>query len=131
MPSYDAKHNRYYAKQRRSNQVFIVDPAKDEAAGTITLDLKAAGAKFDDVSDSFIAFTSIKGEELVLLDVDHKAALIFNLKGQFVAKSALPKKLKLRAKNYYNGLGYANNMLFIYNESEGEFGTYYGLKVVK
>ncbi len=131
MPSYDAKHKRYYAKQQRSNKVFIVDPDKEEAVGEITLDLKAAGAKLDDVADSFIAFTGIKGEELVLLDVDHKAALVFNLKGKFVAKSALPKQLKLRAKNYYNGLGYANDMLFLYNGSEGEFGTYYGLKVVK
>ena len=31
----------------------------------------------------------------------------------------------------YNGLGYANDMLFVFNENEGEFGTYYGLKILK
>jgi hypothetical protein len=39
--------------------------------------------------------------------------------------------MKLRAQNHYNGLGYSNGMLFVYHENEGEFGTYYGFKVVK
>ncbi|MGQ0443433.1 MAG: hypothetical protein ACT4OH_08360 [Methylophilaceae bacterium] len=131
MPSYDAVNNRYFAKQSRSNKVFIVDSKKREPIGEISLDITKAGAKFDDVSDSFVGYTGVKGEELVLLDVDHKAALIFDISGKFVAKSALPKDLKLRAKNYYNGLGYANDMLFVYHESEGEFGTYHGYKIVK
>jgi len=131
MPSYDAESKHYYCKQSRSNKVLIVDATKREAIGEINLDLAKAGVAFDDISDSFAAFTGIKGEELVLLDIDHKAALVFDLAGKFVAKSELPKDMKLRAKNHYNGLGYTNDMLFVYHESEGEFGTYYGFKIFK
>ena len=97
--------------------------------GEINLDLKSAGVAFDDLSDSFIAATGIDGEELAILDVDHKAVLIFNAKGGYIGKSTLPKDIKLRAQNHFNGLGYTNNLFFIYNESEGEFGTYYGFKI--
>ncbi len=131
MPSYDAESKHYFCKQSRSNKVLIVDATKRESIGEINLDLAKAGALFDDVSDSFVAYTGIKGEELVLLDVDHKAALVFDIAGKFVAKSELPKDLKLRAKNHYNGIGYTNDMLFVYHEVEGEFGTYYGFKIFK
>ena len=131
MPSYDAANKRYFAKQARSDKVFIVDPTQREKVGEITLDLAKAGATFDDVSDAYVAFTGVKGEELMLLDIDHKAALVFDLAGQFVAKSELPKDLKLRSQNHFNGLGYANDMLFVYHENEGEFGTYYGFKILK
>jgi hypothetical protein len=131
MPSYDAENKRYFAKQARSDKVFIVDPKLREKVSEITLDLAKAGAAFDDVSDAFVAYTGIKGEELVLLDIDHKAALVFDLAGKFVAKSELPKELKLRSQNHFNGLGYANGMLFVYHENEGEFGTYYGFKALK
>ena len=131
MPTYDAENQRYFAKQGRSDKVFIVDPKQRDKLGEITLDLAKAGAAHDDVSDLFAAYTGIKGEELILLDIDHKAALVFDLTGKFVAKSELPKDLKLRAQNHYNGLGYANNMLFIYQENEGEFGAYYGFKIMK
>lgn len=131
MPTYDAENQRYFAKQGRSDKVFIVDPKQRDKLGEITLDLAKAGAAHDDISDLFAAYTGIKGEELILLDIDHKAALVFDLTGKFIAKSELPKDLKLRAQNHYNGLGYANNMLFIYQESEGEFGAYYGFKILK
>lgn len=131
MPSYDAQNNRYFAKQERSNKVFIVDPKNREKVGEITLDFTTPNVLHDDISDHFIAYTGIAGNELVLLDVDHKAALIYDLSGKFVAKSELPKDMKLRAQNHYNGTGYANDMLFIYHETEGEFGTYCGFKVVK
>jgi hypothetical protein len=131
MPTYDAESKRYFAKQSRSNKVLIVDPTKREPAGEIALDIAKAGAASDDISDSFVAYTGVKGEELVLLDIDHKSALVFDITGKFVAKCALPQDLKLRAKNHYNGLGYANDMLFLYNDSEGEFGTYYGFKLFK
>ena len=129
MPSFDSKTNRYFAKQKRSGRVIIIDVNDGSKVGEINLDLKSAGVAFDDLSDSFIAATSIDGEELAILDVDHKAVLIFNFKGSFVGKSSLPKDIKLRAHNHYNGLGFANNLFFIYNESEGEFGTYYGFKI--
>ena len=131
MPTYDAANKRYFAKQGRSDKVFIVDPTVREKIGEITLDLAKAGAAFDDVSDGFIAYTGIKGEELLLLDIDHKSALVFDLAGKFVAKSELPKDMKLRSQNHFNGLGYANEMLFVYHENEGEFGTYYGFKIFK
>ena len=129
MPSFDSKTNRYFAKQKRSGRVIIIDVNDGSKVGEINLDLKSAGVAFDDLSDSFIAATGIDGEELAILDVDHKAVLIFNAKGSFVGKSSLPKEIKLRAHNHYNGLGFANNLFFIYNESEGEFGTYYGFKI--
>jgi len=131
MPSYNAEKNHYFAKQERSNKVFIVDPKNREKVGEIALDLEKANALHSDISDHFVAYTGVTGNELVLLDVDHKAALIFDLNGKFVAKSELPKTMKLRAQNHYNGIGYANDMLFVYHENEGEFGTYYGFKVVK
>ena len=131
MPSYDAANKRYFAKQGRSAVVFIVDPKLREKVSEITLDLAKAGAAFDDISDCFVAYTGVKGEELLVLDIDHKAALVFDVTGKFVAKSALPQALMLHAQNHYNGLGYANDMLFVFNENEGEFGTYYGLKVLK
>lgn len=131
MPSYDPENNRYFAKQERGNKIFIVDPKQRTKVGEISLDFDKANVRHDDISDHYVAYSGIKGEELVLLDVDHKAALIFDLNGQYVGKSALPKDMKLRAQNHYNGLGYTNGMLFVYKESEGGFGTYYGLKVVK
>nr|WP_294838280.1 hypothetical protein [uncultured Methylotenera sp.] len=129
IPSYDAEHNRYFAKQAHGNNVFIVDPNSREKVGVIALELDKAGAAHDDVSDSFIAYTAVKGEEFALLDVDHKTVLVFDITGKFVGKSALPKTLKLRANNHYTGLGYANKMLFVFHEPEGEFGTYYGFKI--
>lgn len=129
MPSFDSKTNRYFAKQKRSDKVIIIDASEGNKLGEIHLDLKSASVAFDDLSDNFIASTGIDGEELAILDVDHKAILIFNAKGGYVGKSALPKDIKLRAQNHYNGLGYTNNLFFIYNESEGEFGTYYGFKI--
>lgn len=132
MPFYDAEHDRYFAKQRSGNKVRIVSIKEDKPLGEITLDIESAGAKFNDISDSFIAYTGSKGEELALLDLDHQAILIFDLSGKYVGKSHLPEDgLKLRAKNYYNGLGYANNMFFLYNENEGEFGTYHGYQVIQ
>lgn len=131
MPSYDADSDRYFAKQQRSNIVRIVTQKDEEPIGEITLDIASAGAKLDDISDNFVAYTGSKGEELVLLDLDHKAFLVFDLTGKFIARSAIPKGIKLRAKNYYNGLGYTNNLFFLYNEKETEFGTYHGYQIIK
>jgi hypothetical protein len=131
MPSYNPETNQYYAKQERGNKVWVVETKSREKIGEIALDLKAAGAEHHDVSDHFVGFSGVKGQELVLLDVDHKAVLIFDLNGQYVGRSELPKDLKLRSQNHFNGTGYANDMLFVYHETEGEFGTYYGFKVLK
>src|SRR5450830_277373 len=128
MPTYDATDKLYYAKQERSNVVRIVDLKSREKVGELKLDLTAAGAKPDDISDHYVAYTGLAGEELAVLDIDHKAILVFDKNGQFVGKSALPADLKLRAKNHYNGLGYANGLMFVYYETLGEFGTYYGFK---
>lgn len=131
MPSYNPETNQYYAKQERGNKVWVVETKSREKIREIALDLTAAGAEHHDVSDHFIAYSGVKGQELVLLDVDHKAVLIFDLNGKYVGRSELPKDLKLRAQNHFNGTGYANDMLFVYHEPEGEFGTYYGFKVLK
>jgi hypothetical protein len=131
MPSYNAGKNQYYAKQGRSCKVLVVDLKAKEPISEINLDLAKAGVAFDDVSDYFVAYTGIKGEEFELLDIDHKAVLVFDLSGKYVGKSELPKDLKLRSHNHLNGAGYANDMLFVYHDSEGEFGTYYGFKVQK
>jgi hypothetical protein len=131
MPSYDPVNNQYYAKQEHSNLVFLVDTKQREKVKEIKLDLAKAQAAHDDISDHFVAYTGIAGNELALLDIDHKTVLIFDLNGQYVGKSALPKTLKLRSQNHYTGLGYTNGMLFVFHENEGEFGTYYGFKVVK
>ncbi|HQN65453.1 MAG TPA: hypothetical protein PLR90_02130 [Methylophilus sp.] len=131
MPSYDPGARLYYAKQKRSNKVWIVDPKQREKVGEISLELDKAGVAFDDITDNFVAFTGVKGQELAALDVDHKAVLIFDLGGKFIGKCALPQDLKLRAHNHYNGTGYANSMLFVYHENEGEFGTYHGYRIFK
>jgi hypothetical protein len=129
IPTHNPETNLYYAKQGRSNLVWVIDLNKDEKIEEIKLDLKTAGAQFDDITDYFAAYTGIKGEELALLDVDHKAVLIFDIKGKFVGKSALPSTLKLRSQNHIAGLGYTNGLFFVYHEPEGEFGTFYGFKV--
>lgn len=131
MPSFDASTQHYFAKQERSNIVHVVDLKNREKLEEIKLDFASARVAHDDVSDHYVAFTGVAGQELALLDIDHKAVLIFDLKGQYVGKSALPKRLKLRAHNHYNGTGYSNGMLFVFHESEGEYGTYYGFQVVK
>jgi len=131
IPSYNPETNQYYAKQEHGNKVWVVETRSREKIKEIALDLAAAGAAHDDVSDHFIAYSGVKGQELVLLDVDHKAVLVFNLDGKYVGRSELPKDMKLRAQNHFNGTGYANDMLFVYHEPEGEFGTYYGFKVLK
>jgi len=129
MPSYNPSENVYYAKQERSNKVRVVKLDNREALKEIALDLDAAGAKTDEVSEHFVAYTGIAGEEFALLDVDHKAVLVFDQQGKFVGKSALPGTMKLRANNHFNGLGYANDLFFVYHEPEGEFGTYYGFRI--
>ncbi|MDR2220059.1 MAG: hypothetical protein LBE24_05705 [Methylobacillus sp.] len=129
MPAYNPAENVYYAKQERSDKVRVVSLASREPIGEITLDLNAAGVKTDETSEHFIAYTGVAGDELALLDVDHKAVLVFDLNGKFVGKSTLPVTMKLRANNHYSGLGYANNLFFVYHEPEGEFGTYYGFRI--
>lgn len=129
MPSYDPGSNSYYAKQEKSNKVLIVKLDSRAPVGEIALDFDAAGVKPDDLSEHFVAYTGIAGEDLALLDVDHKAILVFDLKGRFVGRSALPAGMKLRANNHYNGLGYANGLFFVYHEPEGDFGTYYGFRI--
>ena len=131
IPSYNSETKLYYAKQERSNKVWVVDLKLREKVSEIALDFTKAGVATDDVSDHFVAYSGVKGEELILLDVDHKAVLIFDLSGKYVGKSELPKTMKLRSQNHFNGTGYANNMLFVYHEPEGEFGTYYGFKILK
>jgi hypothetical protein len=131
MPSYNPDTNQYYAKQERGNKVLVVDLKSREKVSEIALDFTKAGVAFDEVSDHFVAYSGVKGEELVLLDIDHKAVLVFDLSGKYVGKSELPKDMKLRSQNHFNGTGYANDMLFVYHEPEGEFGTYYGFKVLK
>lgn len=128
-PSFDPANNLYYAKQERSNKVLVVDPANRSPVGEIALDLDAAKVRHDEISDLFVAHTGVPGEELAVLDIDHKAILVFDLKGKFVGRSALPAGMKLRANNHYNGLGYANGLFFVYHEPEGEFGTYYGFRI--
>lgn len=127
--SYDPVNNQYYCKQEHGNKVLIVKLDKDEPLGEIALDLTAAGAHADDISEYWVAFTGIPGEELAALDVDHKCVLVFDLKGKFVGKSTLPATMKLRANNHFNGHGYTNGMFFVYQENEGEFGTYYGFHI--
>ena len=129
IPTHNPETNLYYAKQGRSNLVWVIDLNKDEKIEEIKLDLKTAGVQFDDITDYYAAYTGIKGEELAVLDVDHKAVLVFDIKGKFVGKSTLPNTLKLRSQNHIAGLGYTNGLFFVYHEPEGEFGTFYGFKV--
>lgn len=131
IPSYNPETQLYYAKQERGNKVWVVNLKSREKVSEIALDFTKAGVASDDVSDHFVAYTGVKGEELILLDVDHKAVLVFDLSGKYVGKSELPKDMKLRSQNHFNGTGYTNNMLFVYHEPEGEFGTYYGFKILK
>ena len=129
MPTYNPETKQYYAKQERSNKVFVVDLSSREKVSEILLDFTAAKVAFDDLTDHYVAYTGVKGEEFAMLDVDHKAIVFFDLTGKYMGKSELPKTLKLRAQNHLNGLGYTNGLMFVFHEPEGEFGTYYGFKV--
>jgi len=131
MPPYDAKNNQYFAKQEKSNIVRVIDGTSNDIKKEIALDFSAAEVEHHDVTDHYAAFTNVPGHELILLDVDHKRFLIFNLDGKLVGTSELAKDLKIRAKNHFNGLGYTNNgLFFLYIDSEGEFGTYHAYKVL-
>ena len=131
MPTYNAKADVYYAKQEKTNKVFVIDIKSRQKTKEIELDFKTPDVEHHDVAASFIAFTGIQGHEFILLDVDHKRFLVYDLEGKYVGASALPKKLKLRSKNHFNGLGYTNNgYYFVYIDSEGEFGTYHAYKVL-
>ena len=131
MPTYDAKNNQYFAKQEKSNIVRVIDASSNDIKSEIELDFSAAKVEHHDVTDHYIAFTNVPGHELMLLDVDHKKFLVFNLKGDLVGTSELAKDLKIRAKNHFNGLGYTNNgLFFLYIDSEGEFGTYHAYRVI-
>ena len=131
MPTYDAKNNQYFAKQEKSNIVRVIDGTSNDIKKEIALDFSAAEVEHHDVTDHYAAFTNVPGHELILLDVDHKRFLIFNLDGKLVGTSELVKDLKIRAKNHFNGLGYTNNgLFFLYIDSEGEFGTYHAYKVL-
>jgi len=131
MPSYNPETNQYYAKQERSNKVWVVDVKSREKVDEVLLDFAKAGVAHDEISDHYVGYSGLKGEEFVLLDIDNKAVLIFDISGKYVGKSELPKNLKLRSQNHFNGTGYTNDMLFVYHEPEGEFGTYIGFKVLK
>lgn len=129
MPYYDSGNNQYFAKQEKSDLVVVIDAESGDIKKEIHMDLNSANVQHHDVTDHFVAFSGKKDHELVLLDVDHKEFLIFNIEGKFIGKSTLPKDLKIRAKNHFNGIGYANDMYFIYIDSVSEFGTYYGFKI--
>ena len=131
MPSYDADKNIYYAKQERTNSVFAISAENYQLLSDIKLDFKTPKVEHHDVADSFIAFTGKSEEEFILLDVDHKRFLVYDIKGNYKGQSKLPSNLKVRSKNHFNGLGYTlNGYYFLYIDSEGEFGTYYAFKVL-
>jgi hypothetical protein len=102
-PSYDGKNNLYYAKQEKSNKVIVVDAEEFTAKKTIELDFKTPNVKPFDVASHFIAFTDVKDNELILLDVENKRFLIYDTEGKYKGESKLPKNLKLRSKNYFKG----------------------------
>jgi len=132
MPTYDSKNNLYYAKQEESNRVFVLDAKSKELKKEIKLDFDTPKVMHHDVASNFVAFTGKPGEELILLDIDHKRFLIYNKDGKYQGSSALPKSLKIRSQNHFNGLGYTlNGYYFIYLDSEGDYGSYHAYKVLK
>lgn len=131
MPTFNHQENVYYAKQERGNKVFVVDAKNYQLTKTIALDFKTPDVEHHDVAASFIAYTGIKGHEFILLDVDHKRFLIFDIAGKYIGFSKLASDLKIRSKNHFNGLGYTNNgYYFLYIDSENEHGTYHAYKVI-
>ena len=131
MPTYDSKNNLYYAKQEKSNIVYILESKSKKVKKEIKLDFKTPKVMHHDVADSFIAFTGKPGEELILLDVDHKRFLVYDKNGKYKGASLLPKSLKIRSQNHFNGLGYTlNGYYFLYLDSEGEYGSYHAYKVL-
>ena len=132
MPTYDSKNNLYYAKQEKSNRVFVLDAESKELKKEIKLDFDTPKVMHHDVASHFVAFTGKPGEELILLDIDHKRFLIYNKDGKYQGSSALPKSLKIRSQNHFNGLGYTlNGYYFVYLDSEGDHGSYHAYKVLK
>jgi len=132
MPTYDSKNNLYYAKQEESNRVFVLDAKSKELKKEIKLDFDTPKVMHHDVASDFVAFTGKPDEELILLDIDHKRFLIYNKDGKYQGSSALPKSLKIRSQNHFNGLGYTlNGYYFVYLDSEGDHGSYHAYKVLK
>ena len=132
MPTYDSKNNLYYAKQEKSNLVFVLDGKSKKLKKEIKLDFDTPKVMHHDVASHFVAFTGIPGEELILLDVDNKRFLIYDRDGKYKGNSSLPKSLKIRSQNHFNGLGYTiNGYFFLYIDSEGEHGSYHAYKVLR
>ena len=69
---YDSKNNLYYAKQEKSNIVYVLEAKSKKLKKEIKLDYKTPKVMHHDVASHFIAFTGKVGEELILLDVDKK-----------------------------------------------------------
>lgn len=131
MPTFNSKDNVYYAKQERLNEVLVVSAENFQLKNTIKLDFKTPDVEHHDVAASFIAYTGVKDFEFILLDVDHKRFLIYDITGKYIGASKLPSNLKIRSKNHFNGLGYTNNgYFFLYIDSENEFGTYHAYKIL-
>ena len=71
MPTYDAENKRYFAKQGRSDKVFIVDPKQREKVGEITLyNVEAMvieqGLSVGLLGNSFLSRTDMKTENGLL-----------------------------------------------------------------
>ena len=75
MPTYDSKNNLYYAKQEKSNRVFVLDGKSKELKKEIKLDFDTPKVMHHDVASHFVAFTGKPGEELILLDIEYKPSV--------------------------------------------------------
>ncbi len=127
MPSYDSGADRLYAKQDASADVNVVNRTTGASAGTITLNLAAAGVTAGDVNTNGANFTGVAGSELAIYDFTNHRALVFDLAGNFIGASLLPAIAAGDNTDY--GTGYANGQFFVFDNSAGAFGSWRGFVI--
>lgn len=123
--------NECWTKQPRSNKIIVVDMATDKVLKTIELDLAEAGVDILSLSDTWVGYTGVVGYEIVIPSIDDKKVLFFSNDGKYRGFSKLPDYIKLRSENHFNGFGYTNGLMFVFDFSKTEYGTFYGFEVLR
>ncbi|MEO0529545.1 MAG: hypothetical protein AAF266_03105 [Planctomycetota bacterium] len=121
MPAYNAASDVFYSRGL-GETVHIVNRRDGQLAGTIQLDLNAAGG--GSLQSQTVGFDPVHGA-LITVDTANERALVHDLNGTFLGASALPTGLPLELS--YN-MGYANGQLFV-TTAERSF-TYRGFQIL-
>ena len=127
-PAFDPGRRLYYSFGSGStvNSVFHDGPRAGTLAGTISLDLHAAGVTT--LQGEFIGYDP-GADVLVALDANSARALVFGMDGSFRGASAVPDFHPAGGDPKRWNAGYANGQLFVYDAQIGGYEGYQILQV--